>query len=414
VTERIRPVAPDELVAFARVFDGAFGNQGSDTELEGHLAAVEVDRAVAAFDDGAMVGTGGAMSLELTVPGGAMLPVAGITLIGVLPTHRRRGLLTAVMARLLDDARQRGEPVAALHASEAPIYGRFGFGVATTGLTVEVERAHGAFARDLPDHGRLRLVDRDEMAAVLPGVHDAFRRTQPGEVSRPQGWWDIVLRDMERSRDGAGPRFAVVADGPDGPVGYVRYRRRPGRLAGGLPQDELAVEEVIAVTAEAEAALWRYCLDVDLVWRVRADNVALDTPLRWLLGDARRLQVRAMHDLVWVCLLDPAVALTSRTYRVADRMVIEVVGPPVPVLGAPAPPSRWALEAGPGGAECRPTADLADLAVDLADLGSAWMGGTRVATLARAGRVAELRPGAVARADALFTTDRSPWSATSF
>lgn len=405
----IRPVTADEVPAFVRAEHVPFGIRADEGTVDDVAGLVELDRTLAVVDGSAFVATAAALSFEVTVPGPRLLPAAGITAVAVLPTHRRRGLLSLLMGRLLEDARRRGEPVAVLIASEATIYGRFGFGVATSGLAVRLDPRRARFGRVPDGRGRVRLLDPDEMAGVLPALHDRFRGIQPGEVTRPPGWWKAWLRDPEDDRDGASPHFAVVHEGDAGPDAYAAYRVKESWSPAAEPGHELRVEEVIASEPEAEAALWRYLLDVDLVRTVTAANLPPDLPLRWLLGDPRAVAVEALHDRLWVRLLDLPAALCARRYPVADALVLEVVDPTLPESSR-----RWRLDAGPEGAECRPTDADADLALDVADLGTCWMGGAPMSALARAGRVVEGTPGAVRRGDALFAVDRPPWCATAF
>lgn len=392
----IRPATDDDVPALLRADWAAFGGRPTEAQIEGNRAFMEVDRMFMACEGERVVGAGGAISLQLTVPGPATVPTAGVTLVGVMPTHRRQGILTALMAQILDDARRRGEPLAALLASESTIYGRFGFGPAVSVASVEIERAHARLRRPVDVTGRVRMLDPEEYATVLPDIWDRYRRQQPGEVSRSDGWWHRRLLDDPAVRPGGGgPRFAVVWE--DG-AGYITYRVEPV-WDNGLPRHVLTVEDLVATSPEVRAGLWQYCFGVDLVALLRALNVPLDEPLRWQLVDPRRLRVTAVNDLLWVGILDVEAALTARTYRSEQPLVLDVAGA-----------GRVRLAAG----ECRRTDDLADLGIEAADLGSAYLGGVSFATLARAGRVAELAAGAVARADAVFAVVPGPASCTGF
>jgi predicted acetyltransferase len=392
----VRPATADDVPALVRADWAAFGNRPNEAQIEGALAFLEVDRTFVAVEGDRVVGSAGGLSLELTVPGPATVPTAGVTYVGVMPTHRRQGILTALMAELVDDARRRGEPLAALLASESTIYGRFGFGVAVTMCSVEIERPHARLRRTVDVAGRTRLLEQDEMAGVLPAIWDRYRRAQPGEVSRSEGWWARRLDDDPTlRRGGAGPRFAVVWEGD---AGYVTYRIQDN-WGNGFPHHVLTIEDLVATTPDVRAGLWQYCFGVDLVGVVRALNLPLDDPLRWSLVDPRRLRVTAVHDLLWVNVLDVEAALSARSYGSEQPLVIDVAGE-----------GRYRLAAG----GCRRTEDLADLGMEAADLGSAYLGGVSFATLARAGRVAELTAGAVARADAIFATAPGPSSCTGF
>ena len=407
----IRPAAPDELPDLVRADWAAFGNRPTATQIDHAREFVELDRMGVAADGDRIVGTTGALSLELTVPGPAVVPTAGITYVGVVPTHRRQGILTALMARVLDDAAARGEPVSALLASEGAIYRRFGYGIAVPITSVEIERAHAALRRPVDLNGRMRLVDPDAMADELPPIYDRYRRRQPGEIGRTPQYWASLLRAPEGPpRDGAGPRFAVVCDDQRGAAGgYLAYRLRQS-WDDGLPGHTLAIDELIALDPEVRAALWQYCFRVDLVRLVSAWNVPPDEPLRWMLTDPRRLRVTNVKDFLWVRLLDVAAALAARTYGAAGSAVIDVADSCRKDV-----PGRYRLDAGEDGtATCRRTDDLPDLALDVAELGAAYLGGVRLTTLQRAGLVSEITPGAVARADALFATPTAPACLTGF
>jgi len=407
----IRPVGDDEIPAFARAVDTAFGVHATDELVAFMRSLVELDRTLAVVEDGQIVAGAAALSFELTLPGLTTLPAAAVTEVGVLPTHRRRGLLTELMRRQLDDVAARGEPVAVLGASESTIYGRFGYGCAAMCSSVEIEPAslRPTIPSPTAGGGRLRFVDAEAMADVLPGIHDRYRFTQPGEVSRSAGWWDAFLLDPELYQGDAGRRFAVVHDDAAGrPTGYVTYRVQVDWLRD--DDQTLFVEDMVALTPEARVALWRYCVSVDLVTRVRSSNVPVDDPFGWTLADPRRFAVTEVSDLLWLRLVDPPVALSARRYQGEGSLVLEVGDG-----FRPAGTGRYRLDAGPDGAECRRTpAGQPDLALDVTYLGAAYLGGVRLSTLARAGRVTELRPGALDRADALFSTSPMPWCSTDF
>jgi predicted acetyltransferase len=407
----LRAISLDELSEFVRTIYASFGHHAGDEEVEDARALAEPGRVVGAFDSGRLVGGLAVLSLELTLPGGATVPAAGLTEAGVLPTHRRQGLFRALMAEQLADIRERGEPVAALTASEGAIYERFGYGVATLATAVEVGRRSSAFKPPLipPASGHVRLLAPHELAAALPPTFERYRRAQPGEVSRSAGYWEALLRDRERRRHGAGARFTVVHETQDGVIdGYASYRLRQAWTQR-QPDFRLVVEEVVAPSPEVRAALWRYLLDVDLVGTVTANNLPMDEPLRWMLADADALCVTGTPDFLWLRLVDVPAALAARRYATSGKLVVQVNEPALSGGSV-----RCLLEAGPDGAECRPTSASPDLRLQVADLSSAYLGGVRFATLARAGRVVEHGPGGVERADALFASDPIPHCLTDF
>jgi predicted acetyltransferase len=406
----IRPIADTEedWQRFWPVLEVAFGESASEDEALEWRGHFEFDRSLAAFDGERIVGTGGASSMELTLPGLTSVPVAGLTAIAVLPTHRRRGILRAMIERHLQDVEARGEPLSVLNASEAAIYGRFGYGAATWSSQLEVDTAFGEFLDPPRTHGRVRMLDADEGAKLLPAFYDRARRAQPGELTRGPDVWATYFRDPEWHRHGASQHFDVVYEAGGGIEGWVSYRVE-SHWDGGLPSNAVRVRELYALTPAAHAALWRYCLDIDLANSLKLLSRPVDEPLRWLLADSRRLRTTQTHDDLWVRLLDLPVALAARRYATRDRLVLDVTD-----QLRPANHGRFALEGAPDGASCQPTGDDPDLRLDISDLGAAYLGGVRFATLAAAGRVLERTPRALRRADLLFASDPPPWCTTSF
>jgi predicted acetyltransferase len=406
----IRPIALAELREFTRVFATVFGFAWSDQEVEEFKAIFEPDRSLCAFDaqDG-MVATAGAYSLELTVPGGAGVPAGGLTLVAVLPTHRRRGILRGLLQRHFDDVQERGEPVSILTASESLIYGRFGYGLASSAAQLVIDRRHAAFASSVATPGRVRMVAGDEAARLLPEVFERVRRAHPGQVSRSRAWWELRLRDPEWTRHGRGPRIDVVYEPAAGRVdGYATYRLTE-RWTDGLPDSAAQVAELMAATPEAAASLWRFCLDLDLTTTVELHNRPVDEPLRWCLADPRRLRTTRMSDFLWLRILDLPGALAARRYATGGQLVLEVADPLLAQNEG-----RFRLDGGPAGADCARTRFEPDVVLDVAALGALYLGGVRFSTLGRAGRIHEARPGALARADAMFSSDPAPWCSTDF
>src|SRR5260221_2445525 len=405
----IRPIAPEEYSTFVRTDDAAFGERHADDFIEALRPLTELDRTLAAFDGERMAATAAAFSFELTLPGLTRLPVAAVTAVGVLPTHRRRGLLRALMRRQLANVRERGEAIAALACSESAIYGRFGYGLATSTIAVEMDRRHAGFARPVETSGRMTLLDHEQALPVFAALYDRVRRSQPGALGRSAEYWKVALRDPTQPAGDLGPRFYAVYESGVGDVeGAVHYRVKL-QWEHGLAGNTLEIGELIAATPEAYAALWHFCLNMDLVHLVRARNRPVDETLRWMLADPRRLRVASLIDDLWVRLVDVPAALAARRYGAADRLVLDLSDPfRLEQTG------RYALEGGPEGAQCHLTTADADLTLDVADLGAAYLGGVRFTTLARAGRVRALTSRALERADALFASDPAPWCATSF
>jgi predicted acetyltransferase len=405
----IRPIDDAELAEFVRAEHASFGIHAGDHDVADARTLTEAGRALAAFEGGRIVGCTAAWSLEITLPGNTTASCAGVTAAAVLPTHRRRGLFRALTERQLELFVERGEPLAALTASEATIYGRYGYGPAVLGITAEIDPAHAAFAAPVERSGELRLLGAEERALVLPEVFDRYRRAQPGEVSRSHAYWDVFLRDRERWREGYSDRFAVAHEAGSGNLdGYVTYRVR-SQWRMNEPEFDLAVEELVAPDPSVRAALWRYVLDMDLIRSVSCWNLCLDEPLRWLLADHRTLRVTGVSDVIWVRLVDVAAALAGRRYATEERLVLEVED-----RFWPTNTGCYTLEGGPAGATCKRTTEAPDLGLSVDALATAFLGGTRLVTLARAGRVLEHRPGALMAADAMFTSPVPPHCLTDF
>jgi predicted acetyltransferase len=407
----IRSIADtdEDWQRFWPVLEVAFGDTFAEGEADEWRGNFEFDRSLAAFDGGRIVGTGGAHSMELTLPGLTSVPVGGLTAISVLPTHRRRGILRAMIERHLRDVEARGEPLSVLNASEAAIYGRFGYGAATWSAEFEIDTRFGAFMDPPETPGRVRFVEPAEGAKLLPEFYDRARRAQPGELSRGAEVWASYFRDPEWYRHGASQHFDVVYETGAGTVdGWVSYRVE-SHWDGELPAHTVRVRELLALTPAARAALWRYCLDLDLASSMKLLGRPVDEPLRWLLADSRRLRTTKTRDDLWVRLLDVPAALAARRYATRDRLVLEVTD-----QLHPANYGCFSLEGAPDGASCQRTYHDPDLRLDVAELGAAYLGGVRFTTLAAVGRAIERTPGALRRADLLFASDPAPWCTTSF
>ena len=385
------------LPAIAPVFH-YFGIQPTPPDAERFVPFVEASRAFAARENGAVVGGCASFPFELTVPGG-VVAAAGLSVVGVLPTHRRRGILRDMMRAQLDDVHRRGEPVGYLWASEDTIYGQFGYGQASLSANIDVPKAHTAFAQPFESRARFEILD--EAAAIEPmsRVYDRVRREHPGMVSRNADWWRIRrLADPENRRQGGGVLNRVVLLHDGEPQGYALYRIHQ-QFEAGSTTGHVNVIEAIGAGFEATRDLWRFLFDIDWVARVKAMVLPLDHPLLMLAARPRELKF-LVHDGVWVRLVDVAAALAARRMGAGEPVVIEVAD-----AFCPWNAGRWKVT--PAGAERTDAA--AELACDVTALGAAYLGGFPFRQLARAGRVEVRREGALARADALFAADRAPW-----
>ncbi len=407
----IRTATPENVRSFLAPLVVAFGEDLTDAEFDDWRHTLEPDRLIAAFDGEAPVATAGAFTFRLTVPGGEVA-AAGVTAVGVEPGHRRQGVLRSLMRQQLDDVRGRGEPVAILWASESAIYQRFGYGLGTLNGSFEIERGRTAWLRPWEAEGRMRLVDEAGALATFPPVYEAMRTVTPGALTRTEDWWRwAILRDAEHSRRGASPKYRYLYQVDGAAEGYAIYRTKSEWEDRG-PKGQVLVLEAVAVTPRAERAVWSFLFGVDLTRTTKAGRVPVPNPLLLELADPRALGMTT-GDGIWVRLVDLPAALVARRYGAAGTLVLDVVD-----AFCPWNAGRWRLaatgEAGSATAVAERTDARADLAVDVADLAAAYLGAFRPSDLARAGRVEELVPGALRRADALFASDRAPWCATMF
>ncbi|MFD5328746.1 GNAT family N-acetyltransferase [Streptomyces sp. NPDC127092] len=407
----IRTTSDQDHDVFVDTLHAAFGRFPETPAEDGGgvwWAALEMDRCLLAVaPDGRPVGTAGAYSFELTLPGEVLAPAAGVTAVGVLPSHRRRGVLSAMMRHQLSELRARGEFLSVLLASEAPIYGRFGYGPATYTQRLTVSRHQAGLTAPRAngtangrtggpasgqDTGSVELLRRAECGGILEEVYDRYRRAQPGALSRPPRWW---ARGAGQPPVAPAARYVAVHRDADGvPDGYASY-------SVGEP-DTLTVDETVAADDAVFTALARFVLGHDLVGRVVFRHFPPEHPLRWQFADFRAGEVGNHTDWLWVRILDVPRALTTRGWSGNGELVLDVHDPFLGEHG------RHLLTVRDGKAACVPTDREPDLSLDVRDLGSVYLGGTAPSTLVRAGHVRAHRPGAAALADALFGAERPP------
>jgi predicted acetyltransferase len=399
-----RPVTTSDLPAFARAAALGFGERPTYADEHPNWLALDPDRTLAGYDGDDIVATARNYSLELTLPGGAVLPAAAVSAVTVRATHRRQGVLRSMMRTLLDDGVDREEPVAMLTASEGSIYERFGFGISTRSMMLEIDRRDIAFARPRPP-GRLRLLDADETIKLETEVFERVRRAYPGAISRPDAWWTD-----EQWEPKLGVRFDVAYE--DGGVvdGYACYGIRESFDPGTGSQNRLTVQDLVAATPDALHGLWRYLCEVDLVRMIIDPGAPVDLPLAWLLTSNRAARVRAVTDAVWTRLLDVPAALTARSYAADGRLTLDVRDGFRPGGAAE---GTFTVEMGLEGATVH-EGGTPDLRCDVSALSAAWLGGVRWSTLAAAGLVEERTEGAVRRADQHFACDPQPFPFTWF
>jgi predicted acetyltransferase len=392
----VRPCGSLEELRRAFVISHYFGNEPEAEGIERFSHWLPVERMHAAWDREEVVGGAGAFPFELSVPG-ARVPAAGVTIVGVLPTHRRRGVLRALMRAQLDDVRARGEPVAFLWASEETIYGRFGYGMASLQAEVDVPREWGAFAAPAEPYGRVRLVAREEALARFPEVWEAVMDERPGMFRRSEAWWSERTLP-EKPRPGQQPINRALLEVDGRAEAYALYQVHQSFDEAGS-SGHVQVVEALGTTAAATRAIWRFLLDLDWTSRIKADRLPVDHPLLLLLARPRHARLRSA-DALWLRLVDLGAALSQRSYAGDGEVVLEVAD-----SFCPWNEGRWRVSA--EGAER--TDAQPELALDVSILGSVYLGAFTFRRHADALGLRELVPGAVERADALFRAPRAPW-----
>ncbi|MER6712218.1 GNAT family N-acetyltransferase [Streptomyces sp. NPDC000877] len=404
----VRPVTEAEFTDWLRAVNTGFLRVPvlSEEEIEGRRERFVAGRYLGAFDGGRCVATFRSFDQELTAVGGARVRADAVSGVTVHPTHRRRGLLSSMMARDLAAAKDRGDVVATLIAAEYPIYGRYGFGPATwtAEWTIDVPRA-GLDARwaGPADGGRIDLVEGEDVRRLGPGLHARLCRRQPGAIDRDELWWKWNTGAVRVDPSWKDPFFAVYRSASGEVEGMAAYDVDDNWGDGKQPLNTATVRWLTAVTPAAERALWQYLCSIDWVVRVKSGSRAPDDLLPLLLPDPRAAAITTLADWLWVRILDVERALEARTYEGEGTLVLEVAG----VDGLTG--GRYRLQAGAEGASCTPTRQSAELVLGLGDLGALWLGDESAVRLAAAGRVREERAGAAREADALLRTSRRPW-----
>jgi predicted acetyltransferase len=390
------PITADELADFREAVSAAFHGDNPEHYVEQLRTIFEPERSLVLRDGDRIVAGTSIYTRRLSVPGGEV-PVAGVTQVGVRPTHRRRGMLTALMRRQLEDVRDAGdEAIAALWASESVIYGRFGYGLATLTTDLYVT-THNARLRDAPE-ADVELMPAAEAVDRIKPIHDAARAQRPGILDREGAWWERRINDPEDERDGAQALRAVVVDG-----GYALYAGKL-KFSETIADGEANVLEVVATSPEAYSAIWDYLLGLDLTRTIKYELAPADDPLQHMLTEARAATYKWVGDALWVRLVDLPRALRERAYGQPFEVVFEVADEVCPWNAG-----RWALRWDGAAATCAQTALPAGIELTASELGAIYLGGTTLETLARAGRVRELRSGSLATASRAFRADVEPW-----
>ncbi len=381
--------------------EASFGEQPKEEDYERHRKMLPLDRFYAAYDGDTPVATSADFPFRLTVPG-AELGAGGVTWVGVLPSHRRQGILTQMMRRQLDDLHERGEPLAVLWASETTIYGRFGYGIAAPTLHMDADHSRFSFREDPGSRGRARLVDASEAMRPCAAVYEIARKQIPGYVVRSDEWWETYrLADPEHWRRGAGPKWVAVIELDGEPAAYAIYRIKQD-WDDGFSRSQIKLIETVATSPAAERELWRFVFGIDLVARVQG-RLDPGSALFLMVADPRSLQLRVSEGL-WLRLVDVGAALAARSYASDDTVVIEVRDDFCP----------WNARRWRAGRDAGPTDDPAELELDVADLASVYLGAFDFNRLAAAELVRVLGEGALDRANALFRTPRPPYCPEDF
>lgn len=408
----VRAIADPELPAWLEAASTVFffwpwGEPNASAEFR--RPSMDLDRTRAAFDGATIVGTYRTFPTPLTLPGNATLSASAVTAVTVRSTHRRRGILSAFEADDIARAREAGEALGILIAAEWPIYGRFGYGPATWRAKWSLRARAAKFK--VPPSGSVEIVNAVRARELIPPIYERHRARQPGEIGRTDFRWDVDLGILQPPGRPKTALVFAIHHGTEGPDGYAIYHGEE-KWADGIPDNVILLDELHGASDEAELALWQFLASIDLVATITADTRALSDPLTWYLEDARAFRLRDMGEFLWVRLFDVPVALGARAFARDDRLVIEVVDR----LGDGNGPGagRFELDASPGGATCRPSRRTADLTVSVAALGAAYLGGTRLHDVVRAGGADEATPGALDRLDALLRTAAEPWCSTWF
>ena len=404
----VRPITEAEFTDWLRAVNTGFLRVPvlSEEEIEGRRRQFVPGRYLGAFDGGRCVATFRSFDQELTVVGGATVPADAVSGVTVTATHRRRGLLSRMMAQDLAAAKERGDVVATLIAAEYPIYGRYGFGPATwtAEWTVDVPRA-GLDARwaGPADGGRIDLVDGEDVRELGPELHERMRRAQPGLISRDEVWWKLNTGAIRFDPSWKPPYWAVYRSASGEVEGMAAYEVDDNWGDAKQPLNTASVQWLLGATPAAERALWQYLCSIDWVVKVKSGGRAPDDLLPFLLPDPRAARITSLADWLWVRILDVVRALEARTYEGEGTLVLEVTGVDSLTGG------RYRLEASSAGASCTPATESADLTLGLVELGALWLGDESAVRLAALGRVREERAGAARKADALLRTSRRPW-----
>ncbi len=382
----------------------AFGEPFNEDDLKSPIYGVlDDDRNFFAWDGDQIVGMCANFTLNTSTPGGS-LPTAGVTFIAVRPTHRRRGVMTQMLDTLHADGIARHEPIAALWAADAAIYGRFGYGLATQRLAVEIPHAKGTLVNAPEDSSiRLRMVETASDFEQIAPVYESVRQSRGGVLALTEPWNARHVYDPAHHRDGATRAMTVLAEDDDGVRGYLRYALKAAWPSGRYAEGAVTIYRLMSLDSAAHAALWRYALSIDLMTKTKWWNLPVDDPVVTWLEHSRQTSLQ-VSDAMWVRILDLPAALTGRTYSRDVDVTLEVIDKAFEQNAG-----TWRLSGGPDGATCERTNASADITVDVRSLGAILLGGPSLQSHADAGWLEEHTAGAVSATSSAFSATRAPY-----
>ncbi len=406
----VRTCPPERFAELLRAAEVAFSEDASDDLIERVKLIADPSRWVCALDDDRIVATAGVFSMRLSVPGGE-LPAGGVTWVTVQPTHRRRGILRQMMRSMIDDCHTRGEPLAMLWASEAPIYQRFGYGLATYSTNLDADLGATRFTREWPVEGNFRLLPAGQGRELVAPVYDAVRSQRAGFPARPPQWWIGELPLADKDAKGGEVKRLVVYETDSGVEAYAIYKTKADWNIKGT-QGIVTVSEAIGSTPRGQRAIWRYLFDLDLMRKLHTWRLPPDHPVLLLAAEPRRLGI-TLGDGLWLRIVDAKAALEGRRYGLdgdaSGELTIELSDDYCPWNAG-----LWRLEVHDGRASVAPASGEPDVRLDANDLGAMFLGGFGASQLASAGRVEEGKRGGLSRADRLFLTALAPWCPMEF
>jgi predicted acetyltransferase len=389
-----------DLVAAANVFRAAMIGFPRLADLApGQITRLlEPGRTIGAFVDDQLVGTADAVSSTLTLPGGTTVGHAAVTHIGVLPSFTRRGVATDLVRHQLRDVAARGEAVATLRASEATIYERYGYGVASSSQTVEVLTARAELRPGVAAGGPVRMLDPADVWEVLPRVYAEHRPSRPGTIDRPDAWWHGA---RIRTESGSGPWYVAVHGIPGAETGFVRYRPIDTDKWFVSDQRTIVVEDFFAPDPDTYLGLLRFLFGLDLIDRVVFWMLPVDDPLPWLLLDRRAARVTATHDETWLRIVDVEKTLSARHYAGDAAVTITVDDPLLPHNSITATITAEGAQR---------TSQRPQLHISIAGLAAVLLGGATWHSLAVAGLARAEDPADISTADQLFAVSHAPYA----